>query len=474
MVFLSHAQSYTIQIDIKNQPFDVVLAGIVRGDNFIASDSLKLSTANTGNSSYKTITWSFPPNAPRGIYRVVFGQTTYARVMSEPPQQLDFIFSEENIHFITDFKAPVDSLKVIQSEENLVWFSFIKKGREYRQKLDELEMEINYYQKKLDEVSSGTNEEDKTRIEGKAVQVANEFNQLQMEREMFISQTIRNSEDLFVAKLINASREPFRDGYLTEVERNQSYRNEFLRYIDFSDEALISSRILTDKIFNYLVTYNQREYSHEQRENAYIKAVDAILQKVEVDAGKEGEMYEFVLGYLVDGFEGLEMEKVLKWIADHYADFVCKTEEKTTLHRKLEAQKMQVGSLAPDFTMSDLSGRQINLSQKLKNHSLLIFWASWCPHCINMLSGIKSLHSRISTMEVIAVSLDDSADEWNKAVYNLGIEEFINLSDLMKWDGPVAEDYNIFATPTMFLMDKNRKIIAKPSSLEELSKALGN
>jgi len=36
------------------------------------------------------------------------------------------------------------------------------------------------------------------------------------------------------------------------------------------------------------------------------------------------------------------------------------------------------------------------------------------------------------------------------------------------WDGKVAKDYNIFATPTMFLIDANRKILAKPETFEEL------
>ncbi len=472
LVFLSQAQSFNLQIDIKNQPLDVVVLGMVRGDNFIASDSIALYNENTGSNYSKTMNWTFPADASRGIYRVVFGQTTYARVMNEPPQRLDFIFNEEDIHFKTDFEAPADSLKVIHSKENLVWYAFLKKEREYRQKLNELEMEVNYYQNKLNEVSSKSNAEERTNIEEKAAKVANEFNQLQMEKEMFIVQTINENENLFVAGLVNETREPFRDGYLTEEERNQSFRKEYLRYINFSDEAFMHSSVLTDKIFNYLITFNKPGYSQEQRENAYIEAVDAVLQKVESDAGRGGEMYEFVLSYLVDGFEGLKMEKVLDWISDHHSESVCKTEEKTTLRRKLESRKMTVGSQAPDFTMNDLSGRQVVFSQMLKNHNLLIFWASWCPHCTAIMPHIVLLCSKISTMQVIAVSLDNSADEWNKAVYKLGTQEFVNLSDFMKWEGPVAEDYNVYATPTMFLMDNNRKILAKPSSLQELSAAL--
>jgi thiol-disulfide isomerase/thioredoxin len=188
--------------------------------------------------------------------------------------------------------------------------------------------------------------------------------------------------------------------------------------------------------------------------------------------GEHSEVYELVVDYLVTGFEGLKMNKVLVWISDHYAESLCKTEEKTTLRRKLEAQKMTVGSVVPDFTLNDLKGQPVNLSRALKGMNLLVFWASWCPHCNSMLPQIKSICRGKSNLEVIAISLDRSADEWNKAVFNAGFETYRNLSDLQEWNGKVVEDYNVYATPTMFLIDGNRKILAKPTSLGELAKAI--
>jgi thiol-disulfide isomerase/thioredoxin len=240
----------------------------------------------------------------------------------------------------------------------------------------------------------------------------------------------------------------------------------------FRMKALIGSPVLSDKIFNYLVTYNRKGYSREQRENAYIEAVDAIMNVIEKDAGPGGAVYEFVLDYMVDGFERLGMNKVLAWIADHYADALCTGEEKTTLRRKLEAQKMVSGTIVPDFTLNDLEGQPVTFSQVLSERNLLIFWASWCPHCVTMLPLIKSVCSRKSNLEVIAVSLDNSGNEWQQAVTDAGIEQFINLSDLKKWDGKVAEDYNIYATPTMFLVDRHLKLLAVPTTPEELSKFL--
>ncbi len=93
----------------KNQPDNPVVLGSIRGDKFTPVDTLELlkvagssvSENNSGSqetihqvtSSHqmKKVSWQFPENAAPGMYRLVFGQTTYARVMGESPQQLDFI-----------------------------------------------------------------------------------------------------------------------------------------------------------------------------------------------------------------------------------------------------------------------------------------------------------------------------------------------------------------------------------------------
>lgn len=466
------AQLNNLQVRINNQPFNSVAVGYMRGDKFILADSVATSNIMAAGDPIKVVNWFFPSDARPGMYRIIFGLTTYARVMDEPPQQLDFIYNGEDIRLETDFKTPTDSLKVIASEENRLWFYFLKKEMEFRQQLKELEMEVNYFQDQLAGLNSVSDKEGKQELEAKAANVANAFNLLQMERESCISGIVADNAHLFAARIIKTYREPFRDGYLSEQERNASCQKDYFRFIDFSDEALVNSPVLSDKIFNYLVTYNQKDFSHEQREKAYIKAVDAVMQKIEADAGKGGPVYEFVLDYLVDGFEGLKMSNVLAWIAENYGDSLCVSEEKTTLRRKLEAQRMRVGSSVPDFTMNDLTGKPVVFSEVLKKRNLLIFWASWCPHCNDMLPLVKHLCSGKNDLEVIAVALDKSGDEWNKAVYRAGFEHFKNLSDLMEWEGRVAEDYNIYATPTMFLLDANRNILAKPSTIDELSKAL--
>jgi peroxiredoxin len=329
----------------------------------------------------------------------------------------------------------------------------------------------------LDENSFSNADMGRPELEKNAMQTANAFNELQMERDRFILLTIGENDNLFASRLIRMFRVPFRDGYLTQEERRESFQKAYFSDFDFSDRLLINSTVLTDKIFDYLVTWNQRGFTQDQREMEYIRAVDVVMNYIDPNNANQSNnpVYEFVLNYLVTGFERLNMENVLNYIAENYLDNLCLTDDKTTLVRKLKSQNMKLGSVVPDFTLNDLNGDPVTLSQVLKPRVLILFWASWCSHCTDMLPRIKAwyIQNQPKDFDVIAISLDSSEEEWHKAVFDSGFEMFFNLSDLQRWDGTTAEEYNIYATPTMFLINHERKILAKPGSLNDLIKSSG-
>jgi hypothetical protein len=63
--------------------------------------------------------------------------------------------------------------------------------------------------------------------------------------------------------------------------------------------------------------------------------------------------------------------------------------------------------------------------------------------------------------------LDTKKDDWSNFV-NGNCSSLINVSDQKGWDGKAANDYFIYATPTMLLVDSDRKIMGKPMTIEDL------
>lgn len=330
-LFLSgFTQPYTLEVDIKNQPENPIVIGTIHGDRFVPIDTLKLqplvgSLPGHLSGRLKKVRWQFPGNTLPGMYRLVFGQTVYARVMNEAPQQLDFIFNNENIILETDFIAPQDSLLVVLSEENRVWFGFLREEKKLREQMDMAEMELNYYQARLTAAKASPEpvlEADMQRYVLEASQKSNAFNLLQIERERLISSTESRNRGLFATLLIGLSRMPLRDGSLSQQQRKEIYQQEYFHNIDFTDESLIRTPVLTDKIFDYLASHNHPSLTHEQREQTYIVAVTNLMSHILPVAGENQithPVYEFVLNYLVNGFEGLRMNKVLAFIAENYA-----------------------------------------------------------------------------------------------------------------------------------------------------------
>lgn len=441
---LCEAQDYQLIIQISNQPNTDIILSSIEGD--------KLTPMDTAKSVGGIVKFRIPEDSHTGVYRLTFGKTVVAEVLNEPPQQLDFIFNKEDIQLKTDFEHPEDSLQAIESLENKAWFSFLKKEKALKDQIEITEKELDYYQQQKDDENTS--------------KFAIQFNQLQEELASLIKQTIFFNPNLYVTKLIKMEQEPFVDGNLSQTKREQVYKTNFFINHDFSDESLMNSEVYTKKIFNYLMRYAQNGLTREQQETEFMNAIDMILS----NTNQNEKVYEFVLDYLVRGFESLGLDNLIPYIAENYSGTTCQTDEVSTLERKLLQQMMTVGTTAPDFTLNDINGDPCTLSQLLKSRNLLIFWASWCPHCNEMIPQILNWQKSadLNDLEIIAISLDDVEKEWKDKVFETGIEGWYNLSSLKKWDCPVVLDYNVYATPTMFVIDKERKIIGKPLTLIEL------
>lgn len=290
----SFAQPFSVEIFISNQPKNYIYFGSVKGDDFTPIDSSYIYPESG------KVKFDFPDNAHSGIYRIVMGKTPYARIMDESPLQLNFIFNNENMVLKTDFKEPVKKLEIIQSEENKIWYDFLSKDEILWQEINRLNKELDYYRSIGDSA--------------KAIDKATDFNTLQMERDQFVKNSVQQSEGLLVSAFIKNQRRPVLDGYLSPGERIDFFKSEYFKMLDFSDERLIHSSVYTDNVFEYLVSYNHPEFSQEQREEEYIKAVDVVLGSI----NKNEHVYLFIRKYLIHGFEVLQLKKVIDYINKKY------------------------------------------------------------------------------------------------------------------------------------------------------------
>jgi peroxiredoxin len=115
----------------------------------------------------------------------------------------------------------------------------------------------------------------------------------------------------------------------------------------------------------------------------------------------------------------------------------------------------EVGAAAPDFSLEDVSGRTVKLSDLRGKPVFVNFWASWCWPCREELPDIQRLfEAKQGAVNIITVNLTStevSADEVRRFVKDSGF----TMPVLLDTGGEVGEEYQIRSLPlSLYLDDK--------------------
>ena len=378
-----------------------------------------------------------------GLYRLYF---------DHKKKFFDFIFNDEDIEIVTEYDFPMDSLKVIKSHENKVYYSFLRASRTFKLKFELLTPIIAYYPKDDDFYNIATKN----------------YRETQISRNKYIRDLKRDNPDLFASDLAMFQLKPIIPSGLTEGEMHQYLLTHFFDKIDFTNPYLLRSDAYPNKILEYLTLYGNSNYSQAELEDAFIKAIDILFSR----PFDEEVVKDYVINYLVKGFERYGFEKVIVHIADTYnEETACEDEErKSDLQMRLDNfKKLAIGQTAPDFSVPTVDGKTISFSDIKADYLMLIFWATWCPHCTQSIPEISEMYKsqKKKKVEVVAFSLDTDEAAWKNYIKENKLE-WINASDLKSWNSNIAIDYNIYATPTIIVIDKDRKIVSKPLNLSQI------
>jgi peroxiredoxin len=387
-----------------------------------------------------------------GLCRISFPDSVY----------IDVVVNHENIVFSCSADAPESTINIVQSAENTVYYSFLRS-------VSVLDDSIRILTGKGQMLYESDPVANKTELQ----KLATRIEKFSASRKELALSVANSNPALFASKIIKASVTPDFNTYL-QNEKNPVFKKEFdfLKYhyldnIDFTDSAMLNTPVIYERCGEYI-----RNFANPPSVKAYKQLIDIMMGKVSANEA----IKEYILELLLKTFDSPSWEDIYVYVADNY--FLSGTcgsvvDSADVSERSMLIKKLKPGNVAPDFSIKTDKGATIRLSEIKSKYTLVFFWASWCEFCEEAMPEIKKIFNdyKAKSFEIIAVSADTTAKNWNEASSKNAIT-WINTCDLQGFKSPVLKAYNVVRTPNIFLMDENKIILGHFYNAPALRKKL--
>ena len=243
----------------------------------------------------------------------------------------------------------------------------------------------------------------------------------------------------------------------------------YFDHVNFNNKTLQSSNFLIERVLNYVFGMASE---NDDETTTYKKNVDEICVAMkDANSTIKSNLLEVLWQQMVDaGFE-----TVANYIADTYLITLAKSLNDEELANGLTLFKsLAVGNKAPDFSL-DVESNENKTPKKLSDLNsaeqyVIVFWSSDCSHCLKEIPELQAYNKALEKgkLQIIAIGLEDEPYLWRTETFKY--PEFIHVLGLGKWDNDIGNRYNVTSTPSYYVLDKDKNIIAKPYDFEALKK----
>lgn len=371
-----------------------------------------------------------------GIYKIVYG-------VPQESNNFDLIYNGNEdvvLHF-----SLTEGLEFKASNENKLWAS-------YTNSIEMINRAIsNFYAKESDDEAA----------------FKDIFKTLKETQEAFELA----SKGTLASVFITANKSYIPETYEDISTYSKNLKETYLEHVDFGNPLLQSSEFLTDRVRAYIFGM-----SADATEDFYKHQIDNLVNYI---GPNNSEIKMALLQAIWSNMVQIEETNVANYISDAYLMALAKEANDKILAKVLAIYKNNsIGAIAIDFPIQmEVEGNKVATSLhdlNVADNYLLIFWNSGCSHCLEQLPKIRTTVDQIDAkkLKVIAYGTQGEDMTWEREI--IKYPNFIHVIDSGTPVRYLSSEYGVESTPTYFLLDKDKKIIAKPESLEELQSYLGD
>ena len=448
---MCRASGYDIKIKIAGLQDTVCYLGNHYGEKQYVRDTVRVD--HNGWAEFKG-----NEELPGGIYLVVMPNKTYFEILVTAEEQ-KFTIETDTADFVTKFEVKGSpENKLFNDHQRFI----VKKSK------DSQELRARY--------EASKDNKDSVKI------LKEKISAVDKEVKDYRLKLMADHPKSFMTKIVMAMRDPEvpespkddKGNVIDSAFAYHYYKAHYWDYVDFSDERLLRTPILQNKIKTYTTQLTP------QIPDSIIVSVNLIIDKAEVNK----EVFKYCVSTLANYYETsniMGFDKVFVNIAERYylSDKAFWADD--SLKKKIEERVNKIkpnilGTPAYNLIMPDTGLKMHKLSDVVADYTVLVFWDPTCSHCKKELPLLAAYYDSVKAtglkLEVFAIGIESDIDLWKNYIKEHNLK-WINVSDLYN-NTHFRNYYDIYSTPVIYLLDDKKRIIAKRLDTEKLRDFLDN
>ena len=411
-----------------------------------------------------------------------------------PGQNLfEFVYNKENVFVETKMPDVMGNAKAIKSEENKIFFDYVryisskrKNATMWKEKLADFDSESDEYKKIQEKIDKAT-----------------------ADVEAYQENIVSNHWDKLVGRIVKMSMDikipeaPVDEaGNMVDSNfRFKYYREHYWDNIDLKDDRLVRTPVFHNK----METYFSKSMMVQHWDSIIYYAFDFCDQ-----LPPKSDMFQYCVSWITSNYEKSKIMGMNKVFVHMALRYYCSTNEdgespahwmpKENLDKlceKAQAHKnLVMGAVPPNLILLDTTDVEWHDLYSLESeYTLIYFWDPQCGHCKKITPKLQTLYEKKwkdRNIEIFAVgkAVGEDFENWKKYIRTNNLE-FINVAVTDKLYRSALEDarryvprfttieslnyqktYDVYATPKVWVLDKDKKIIGYSLTVSQLEDML--
>jgi len=455
-ISLNAQEGYRIKLTLKPYTHSQVYLAYYYGKLKAVADSAILD-ANS------TTVFSGKEKLPGGIYFVV-----------SPKREILFellIDKQQHFSIVGDSTNLSENLRFEGSPDNDQFFAYTRAMSAYGKKVGALQTDLS-----------------KTKSKNDSAKIIEKIKGLNLQVQDFRNDVISKNPDTFLSALLQAMKEPTvppakeqPGGKYDSLWAYQYYKSHYWDGVSFTDDRLVRTPFFEGKLEKYY-----KELVGPVADSI-IKETDWML----LYSRTSPEMYKYLMVHFVQkyinpeymGQDAVFVHLFEKFINTGEATFFTDKYRKIINDRAYSLMANLIGQPAPNLDMVDSSGKSVPLYGVDAKFIVICFWDPTCSHCKEEVPKLDSIYEakwKQEGVKMYGVMVEGGQENWRKFIRDHNLRDWLHVYETKeKEDADIAANrpgfrqlYDVYQTPTLFLLDKDKRIIAKKLTYQQFDEVI--